>query len=163
MDKKELKKRIEQVAIIKDLSPKKDPNVRLNDGVDEHVRNGDEWVEINSKFNPTLGFQFIKLKEQHRSCEIGCGKIVTDQIIERRLAFTPEKHWRTRCNSCGLYVSPDGQGFIEGGHAAAAAFLRHFNKLKGIETAEKAVKVNPETNQQYEEIINNDSIIRVYK
>lgn len=163
MDKKQLKEFIQTVAEIKELTPKKDPNIRLNDGEDESVRVGNEWVEINSKQNPTLGFKFIKLKEQHRLCELGCGDIVPNQIVERRLAFTPERHWRTRCQNCGCYVSPDGKGFIEGGHQVAAAYLRHFNGLKNIETPVEVIKFDPTTKQEYEEIVTNNSIIRKYK
>lgn len=163
MEKKQLKDFIESVAEIKELSPKKDPAIRLDDGVDELVRYGNEWVELNSKANPTLGFKFIKLKDKHQACELGCGDIVTNQVIERRLAFTPQKHWRTRCQNCGCYVSPDGLGFIDGSHQVAAAFIRHFNSLKGIETPEQVIKMDPATKQEYEEIATKDSYIRKYK
>lgn len=163
MEKKQLKDFIESVAEIKELAPKKDPKIRLDDGVNELVRHGDEWVEINSKENPTLGFKFIKLKDKHQSCELGCGDIVTNQVIERRLALTPEKHWRTRCQNCGCYLSPDGQGFLEGGHQIQAAYVKYFNSLKGIETTEQVIKINPISKQEYEEIITNTGVIRKYK
>ena len=143
MDKNQLKELIKQVAEIEELKPKKDPAIRLDDNAEDIIRIGDEWVEITAKSNPTLGYKFIKLKDQHRLCELGCGDIVSNQVIERRLCFTPEKHWRTRCNNCGCYVSPDGQGFIEGGHQIATAFLRYFNAFKGIVQKEK-LKPNSE-------------------
>lgn len=163
MDNKQLKEFIKQVAEIEELKPKKDPTIRLDDDAEDLVRLGNEWVEVTAKSNPTLGFKFIKLKETHKVCELGCGDIVTNQVIEWRLAMSPEKHWRTRCNNCACYVSPDGKGFIQGGHAIAAAYARYFNSLKGIDTPERVIKTNPENNQEYEEIVNNDSIIRVYK
>lgn len=163
MNNKQLKEFVQSVAEIKELTPKKDPSIRLDDNAEELVRVGDEWFEITAKSNPTLGFKFIKLKEQHRACELGCGDIVANQKIEKRLAFTPEKHWRTRCANCGCYVSPDGEGFIEGGHQIAAAYLRHFNSLKGIETPEEVIKMNPTTKQEYEEVVTSTGIIRRYK
>jgi hypothetical protein len=163
MENKQFKDFVQSVAEIKDLSPKKDPNVRLDADAEEKVRIGDEWIEITAKSNPTLGFKFIKLKEQHRACQLGCGDSVVNQVVEKRLAHTPEKHWRTRCANCGCYVSPDGLGFIEGSHQIQAAYLRHFNKLKGVETVEQVIKLNPATQQEYEEIITNNGIIRKYK
>jgi len=129
--KKELfKSFIEQVAEIKELTPKKDPNIRQSEELEDQVRVGDEWIPLTNKSNPTLGFKVVKLKEQHRLCELGCGDIVSNQVIERRLAHTPQKHWRTRCNNCGCYVSPDGKGFIEGAHQVQAAYLKHFGVIK---------------------------------
>lgn len=132
MDKKQIKEFIKQVAIIEEQKPKKDPNIRLDDDAEDLVRIGNEWVEVTAKSNPTLGFKFIKLKETHKVCELGCGDIVTNQVIEKRLCLTPEKHWRTKCNNCGCFVSPDGESFIEGGHQIQAAYIRHFNALRGI-------------------------------
>jgi hypothetical protein len=130
MDKNELKQRIEQVAVIKDLSPKKDPTIRLNDGVDECVRAGDDWVEINSKYNPTLGFEFIKLKEQHRLCELNCGDIVSNQVIEKRLCTSPETHWRTRCANCKRYVSPEDGTMVTQHEIQSITWRYYYRKNK---------------------------------
>ena len=163
MDKNTLKELIKQVADIQELTPKKDPKIRLDDGVDEEVRVGNEWVEINSKINPTLGFKFIKLKEQPRLCQLGCGEVVVNQVVERRLAHTPQKHWRTRCQTCGCYVSPDGVGFIDGGHKIAAAYLRYFRgESIDIEPRDSEASIN-KNGQEYVEKSTNDGVIRIYK
>lgn len=164
MNKLELKELVQQVAEIQDLSPKKDPNIRLDDHAEELVRHDNTWIELNSKTNPTLGFKLVKLKEKHRLCELDCGDLVANQVVERRLAFTPEKHWRTRCQNCAKFVSPDGVGFIEGGHAVAAAYTRYF---KGLPVHDFKVKPrnsgHNENSQEYLEIPTNDGIIRKYK
>jgi hypothetical protein len=149
MDKNKLKEFIESVAEIQVKVPKKEPGIRQSDEDVDIVRVGNEWLPINAKSNPTLGFKFIKLKDTTRECQLGCGDQVINQVVERRLAMTPVKHWRTRCNNCGCYVSPDGIGFIEGGHQVAAAYMRYFNK-QGFEDS-------------VTEITTNDSIIRIYK
>lgn len=162
MDKNEFKKRLEEVAEIEILKPKKDPNIRLDDSAEDVVRVGDEWVELTSKVNPTLGFKFIKLKDNNQACELGCGKIVANQLIERRLCFSPKKHWRTRCSNCSCFVSPDGQSLVDGAHEIQRAYNRHFN-------AEKAQKEKPMPNRigddgrEYIEVVTNTSIIRKYK
>ena len=74
-------------------------------------------MPVEIKENPTLGFDLVKLKDKHSICQLGCGEVVTNQVIERRLATTPKKHWRTRCKNCDRYVGPDGQTFIKASHA----------------------------------------------
>jgi hypothetical protein len=81
---------------------------------------------VDRHANPTLGFKFIKLKDIERECQLGCGKIVKNQKLEKRLAFTPIKHWRTRCTTCQSYVHPNGVDLIKGAHLVQATFLRHF-------------------------------------
>jgi hypothetical protein len=131
MDKKEFKDRIAELAEIQDLKPAKVASIRLDETDQNDVRTNDgEWLHINQEVNPTLGFKFIKLKDQSRDCQLGCGDVVINQVVEQRLAFTPQKHWRTKCVTCGCFVSPDGQGFIEGGHQIQAAYMKHFNALK---------------------------------
>ena len=130
MDNNILKQWIESVAEIKELKPVKSTShprlaVEVFTEVDEDGEEQTIVREVNE--NPTLGFKLVRLRDQHRLCEIGCGDIVTNQVIEKRLCFSPEKHWRTRCATCGNYVSPDGKGFIEGGHTVAAAFVKWFN------------------------------------
>jgi hypothetical protein len=130
MDNNKLKEWIKTVAEIRDIKPAKSPThnrlpVQIITEVDEF---GEEHTTVREVTeNKTLGFTLVKLKDTHRLCEMGCGDIVTNQVIERRLCLNPESHWRTRCANCGVYASPDGQGFIEGGHAVAAAFMRYFN------------------------------------
>lgn len=130
MDKNELKQKIIEVAEIVELKPVKVRGIRLDETNHNNVKIDNEWVDLNEQANPTLGFKFVKLKDQNRACELGCGAIIANQIIEKRLAFTPEKHWRTRCQQCGKYVAPDGQSLLEGGHLVAATFLKYFKGKK---------------------------------
>jgi hypothetical protein len=134
MDKQTLINLIKEVAEVKELKPVTSPTMRLDDSHQNDVRVGDEWVHINKDANPTLGIKIVKLKPVHRLCELGCGDIVPNQLIEKRLCHTPETHWRTRCDTCGCFVSPDGQGFIEGGHQIQAAYMRYFRGERLLET-----------------------------
>lgn len=143
MDKNKLKEFIKEVAEIEELSPKKDPAVRLDNDAYDVVRVKDEWVEITAKSNPTLGFKFKKLKDRHAVCELGCGDIVSNQTVEKRLCHHPEKHWRTKCMTCGCFVSPDGEGFIEGAHQIQAAYIRYFNAIKGIPYKQEFTPASP--------------------
>jgi len=164
MDKKEFRDWLETVAVVKDLAPVKDPNIRSDDAAVDQVRFEDEWVTVTTKENPSLGFKMIKLKEQHRSCELGCGDIVPNQVIEQRFCSTPVAHWRTRCNACGLFVSPDGKSFISGGHAIQIAYNKHFR----VEGAEKSkpkpiCAVRQPNDQPYTETVTSTGVIRQYK
>ena len=170
MDKKEFRAKLEQVAELKDIKPARTANYRpAIEYITEVDEDGEEYqVPVEVTENPTLGFDLVKLKDQHRVCELGCGEVVTNQVIERRLATTPKKHWRTRCKNCDHYVSPDGEGFIKGSHAVQLAFVKHFNfeigrgrPKKYIETPQGPARVT-ETDE-YTETTTNDSVIRRYK
>lgn len=124
MDKKQIKDFVESVAEIKLLKPVTDRN-RSPDEASHVIYNG-EWITVDRHANPTLGFKFIKLKDVERACELGCGQIVKNQKIERRLVFTPVTHWRTRCTKCQAFVHPNGVDLIKGAHAVQATFLKHF-------------------------------------
>ena len=128
MNNKQIRDFVESVAEIKQLKPVTDGS-RPPEDATEVFYNG-EWIEVGPKTNPTLGFKFIKLKDVERPCVLGCGNQVTDQKIERRLVFTPVRHWRTRCANCQCYVHPDGVSIVKGGHAIQAEFLKHFNKTE---------------------------------
>ena len=111
MDKDEFKQRISQVAVIKDIKPAKSGahNRFTTEIVVEVDEYGDEYeVEREITDNPTLGFELVKLKPVDRPCDLGCGQIVTDQIVEQRWAITPFPHFRTRCKNCTRYLSPNG-------------------------------------------------------
>ena len=112
MDKDELKRRVAEVAVIKDIKPAKSGahNRFTTEIVVEVDEFGEEYeVEREITDNPTLGFELVKLKPIERPCDLGCGKIVTDQVIEQRMAITPFKHFRTRCRNCSRYLSPNGK------------------------------------------------------
>ena len=116
MDKDELKRRVAEVAVIKDIKPAKSGahNRFTTEIVVEVDEFGEEYeVEREITDNPTLGFALVSLKPVTRPCELSCGKIVTDQVIESRLAYTPFPHYRTRCKNCTRFLSPNGK-FVTG-------------------------------------------------
>lgn len=163
MDQNELRLWLEQVAELKDRKPSRTANHRpAIEYVTEVDEDGEEYqVPVEIKDNPTLGFELVKIKDTHRLCELGCGEIVTNQVIEKRHAMTPKSHWRTRCKNCDCYVSPDGKGFIKGSHAVQHAFARHFNGVKKVETPIGPARVTEF--DDYTEIVTNDQVIRKYK
>ena len=130
MDKQKLIDLVSQVAEIKILKPTTTPTMRLDDTHQNDVKVGDEWVHINKDANPTLGFKIVKIKPVQRLCELGCGDVIANQQVEKRLCITPVNHWRTQCITCGKFISPDGQGFIKGAHSIQAAYMLHFKKAK---------------------------------
>ena len=60
MDKEKFKQFIVEVAEIKELKPVTSGE-RPADGETEVLYNG-EWITLDKRVNPTLGFKFIKLK-----------------------------------------------------------------------------------------------------
>lgn len=119
MEEKQLRQFLEEVAVVIDANiatqtgqlskrkAKKKPRITteiiINDDGEE------EEVEIEEPdYNPTLGYRIAGLKPQYRSCELGCGDIVPNQIIEKRMSLTPVKHWKTHCKTCHKTQGPDG-------------------------------------------------------
>jgi hypothetical protein len=129
MDKNKFKQLLEQVAEVETLTPK---FTKSQAGLDEDelaVVNFDgEWVRLDMDYNPTLGFKMIKLKDKLRPCDLSCGDVVPNQIIEKRHYKHPYSHWRTYCKTCAKYVSPDGKSFISGGFAINYAFENYHKK-----------------------------------
>jgi len=167
MDPNELRQRLEQVAELKDRKPIKTashrPAIEYITEVDE---DGEEYqIAVEIKDNPTLGYELVKVKDQHKLCELGCGDIVANQITERRFVRTPQPHWRTRCKNCDHYVSPDGKGFIKGSHAVQNAFGRYFNSTKTIPKDEPLPPgtVHVTEYSDHTEIVTNTQIIKRYK
>lgn len=123
MDKKLFRQRLEQLAVVKDRKPARNSGQRTEyEWTTEIDENGEEIdVKIPIKLtNDTLGIDLVKIKPTDRVCELGCGKIVTDQKIERKMHIFPAKHWRTRCANCNLTVSPDGSELLSSTKANAA-------------------------------------------
>jgi len=148
MDRNEYRKRLEEFAIVKDRKPAKSPthNRLAKETVIEIDELTGEEIEVEREIteNPTLGFEVI-LKDRIAACELGCGDVVTNQVIERKLYLFPERHWRTRCTNCDHCVSPDGVGFIKNGSGIQSSFVAWFRK------------------QNAKEIITNEGIIRKYE
>jgi hypothetical protein len=131
MDNKTLKELVAQVAEIKEQKPTRTASSgRLpKEWVTETDPATGEEFKVEREIpltNDSLGWEIVKLKPQPKLCELGCGDIVCGQVVERRFAETPKPHWRTRCRNCGCYLTPDGEGFVEGGHAIQSLYHRHF-------------------------------------
>lgn len=127
MDPNDFKQRLEELAVIKDTKPTGKPKMIKEVHLDE---DGEEYIVMvpEEQYNPTMPFKLEKVKTRTEACAMGCGKIVDNQVIEKRLALTPQRHWRTRCQSCGYYLHPTGEGFIEGGHLVAQEYIKFFRK-----------------------------------
>lgn len=130
MDKNKFNQWVRAVAVVQDIKPKVDggnPNYEVLE-----VRQNDEWLELERKTNPTLGFKFVKIKDQARPCELashGCKDFPINQIIEKRFVTTPEPHWRTRCANCGHYKHPGEQLLIASSGEMISVSNRYFNKV----------------------------------
>jgi hypothetical protein len=137
MDANKLKALIDEVAIVKDIGVDIGPNGKTLTGhgkarpkkIKQIIMNEfgeEEEIEIEEiMYNPTLGYAIVGLKERHAVCELGCGEVVTNQKIQKKLIFTPERHWRTYCTNCKKTVGPDGE-LIYGQMATQNAFSKHF-------------------------------------
>jgi hypothetical protein len=126
----EIKEFIQQYAEVKILKPVSDPNIRVDPDNEETVVYNGELIRLTANENPTLGFKFIKLKDKFGICEMGCGEVIVNQLIERRLVFTPKKHWRTRCATCNKYKSPDGKTIINNSATIQREYVKYFNERK---------------------------------
>jgi hypothetical protein len=133
MDKQEFRRRLEEIAVIKDKKPARTPSQPrwAKEIVTEIDELTGEEIEVEREItdNPTLGLELIKIRDRTQACELGCPDTVTNQVIERRFCTSPRPHWRTRCQNCGCYVSPDGIGFVDGSHAINAVYIKYFNNL----------------------------------
>jgi hypothetical protein len=113
---------------------------------------------VEAEPNPSLpGLKWMSLKPVERLCQLGCGDSVIDQRIERRLAFTPTRHWKTRCANCQKYVHPDGGSLVDGSQAAQKIYqtwLAGENPNPGRQVIEHS---------DHTEIITNTSIIKQFR
>lgn len=139
MDKNTLKELVAQVAEIKERKPLKGSNpkglgIEIVTEIDPVTGEEVEFTRQIPDVNETLGWEIVKLKEIPKLCELGCGDIVCNQVVERRFAETPKPHWKTRCQNCGCYLTPDGEGFVDNGHAIQALYYKHLigSKYKSV-------------------------------
>jgi hypothetical protein len=153
MNKDEYRRRLEELAIIKDIKPVKTAmhNRRAIESVTEYDEDGEPYEVFKEVTeNPTLGFELVKIKDRIDSCELGCGVIATNQVIEKRFCSHPVPHWRTRCANCQKYVSPDGKQFINGGAQIVREFVKFF-KQQGIDIPNE--KTNPIIGEQVQPVL----------
>ena len=120
MDEKEIRAKIEALAIIEDRRVAQ-VNIRSK-------KQEEEGLVFPEGENPTLGFDLVKIRSEPRACRLNCGDLVTDQVIEHRLGFTPIRHWKTRCANCQKYVHPNGVDLIKGGHEAQRIYNIFYKK-----------------------------------
>lgn len=125
MDNKKFEEQLNSLAELKPKKPVKNAGFRVDENSGGEVRWRDQVISVNEHENPTLNYQLVKVKHEPKLCDLGCGDIVINQVIEKRFCLTPQKHWRTKCNSCGLYLTPDGKGFANGQNIAVA-YRIHF-------------------------------------
>ena len=131
MDQKTFRSLVEQVAQVKEgtgkgLGGRKPRPKRI---VVTEIDEFGEEVEvevIESGSNETLPFQITKLKPVSALCIIGCGRIVEDQVVHKKLHPNPQPHWRTHCVKCQIWLGPNNE-LLKGSIAAHHAFSARFN------------------------------------
>lgn len=137
MDKKEFKTRLAELADFEEVTPR---ILREEAGQYDqiHELNIDgELVEIDRTCNPTLGIRLIGLKPNTQACELGCGKIIDRQVVEKIRYQTPVEHWRTKCAECGKYQHPSGQGTVEGRNVSGVFGKYYYHKTTQNSAASK--------------------------
>mgnify|MGYP000075922725 CR=1 FL=1 len=133
MNKELFLSQLQAVAVMKKVKPKTcvPMSKRVAKPVVEDLdEDTDDEPVFDPDDNPTLGYELVGLKPVLRACELGCGDTIAGQVVEKRYCTGPVPHWRTRCRTCGYYVSPDGKYFVDGAHAIAAEYVKYFNKQK---------------------------------
>ena len=130
MDKNEFRNFLEQLGEVREAKPKILATMPVDENADGIVRHGDKWVKVSKNENPTLGFEFVKIKPIIKECVLGCGEMVENQLVERKLYEYPDKHWRTSCKNCKCTVGPDGKTFVKGTSNIQNAFYRWYLKRK---------------------------------
>ena len=54
--------------------------------------------------NHTLPLRVIEIKSEPRVCELGCGRMIKDQLLQHYNPFN--EGWMTKCKNCGLWRDP---------------------------------------------------------
>lgn len=137
MDTKILKELISQVATIIDgndmgpggtiLNTKKRKPKKIIKIIENELGEEEVIEEIIDDYNPTLPFIVRELKPINKICELGCGNIVTNQIIHKKYYQIPRPHWRTSCKNCQSTIGPDGKTLIKGSANTQNAYFKYFN------------------------------------
>lgn len=84
------------------------------------------------KFNPNIPPEIKTVKHTPLPCE-DCGRICEGRRVEHRLLISPERHWRSRCDACGLTKDPNtGKYDLKYNRNIQDAYKKFFNrKSKG--------------------------------
>ena len=131
MDQNIFRSLVEQVAQVKEgvgkvLGGRKPRPKRI---VVTEIDEFGEEVEvevIESGSNETLPFSIVRLKPVSALCTIGCGRIVEDQVVHKKIHPNPQPHWRTHCVKCQIWLGPNNE-LLKGSIAAHHAFSARFN------------------------------------
>ena len=134
MDDKTLKKLVEEVGVVLDNSQvghngRTLPKIKTKKVIkiiENEFGEEEEIEEIKDDINLTLPWVLKELKPINKLCEIGCGKVATNQIIDRKLYQSPVRHWRTICRSCQKARLPDGT-LITGNANIQNAYFKYYN------------------------------------
>lgn len=130
MDPKQLQQLIETVAEFEPVRPVRVANIKQTRDDEAEVLYHGEFININLQNNPTLGYRLKKFKSEPKLCELNCGRMVKNQVIEHRVYTEPELHWRTKCTNCKKTVGPNGE-LIHDNKQVYPIFLSYFrNKTK---------------------------------
>ena len=78
--------------------------------------------------NITVPKKIKSIKHQPKLCDLGCGDIVVNQVIEKTFHFWPTSHWRTKCTNCQHYVHPQDGRLVKGVHAFQAYYMTKSKK-----------------------------------
>ena len=60
----------------------------------------------------SLDIEIEKLKPRFAECELGCGEMVKNQVIESYRMTFPVDHMRIRCVNCRMCKHPNGKELI---------------------------------------------------
>jgi hypothetical protein len=104
MDPELFKQKLEQFAELKQLKVARSAG-RAEATEPEVIERGGESFTIELDDNPTIGWGIKKLKPRIEVCS-DCNKTVTNRVIQHKLYFIPEKHWRENCQNCQKIKDP---------------------------------------------------------
>ena len=138
MDAKKLRQFVEQVAVVIDGnevgpngclsgSKKKKPPKKITKIIENEFGEEEVIEEEEVEYNTSLPFVLKELKPVVKLCEIGCGEIATNQIIQYKYYELPKPHWRTICRKCQKAVGPDGE-LVTGSVQIQNVFFKHLNR-----------------------------------
>ena len=124
MDPKIFKEKLEQFALLKQITAAKSAGIREPEEATTVFRNSEE-IEIDIDANPTINWRIDKLKPVTQVCS-DCHLVVEDRVIHIKLYDSPEVHWRRCCTNCNLVQNPYNQKYelpIKNSHYVNACWV----------------------------------------
>ena len=126
MEHNEFIERLKELAEVKAIRPAKTAAFREAAETEVIERQG-EVFELDKDSNQTWAYEVKKLKNTVRKCDY-CDDLVKNQVINKRVLFHPEPHWRETCNSCKMTRNPETGKFDIKDIKVAAFFITYFSK-----------------------------------